>query len=269
MTRALDSRELKLILDPLRFQDLKVDINKFQQIIKSEIDMLDGKFKLDDNLNAKHRRTYYLDTDDFRLKAKNFFLRIREELDEKPHKYNVTLKCRHPDRYVSGAFDLSDPDTHKVKFEEDIIAPYVSKFSLSSNLEKEEEPKIENIEELEKIFPGLSKHSIGNGKLHKVNGFEAKELSYKIGKIMFADDDIEEIKTYLNFWYLPNEETRPLIVEFTFDYDAIKRGRSSMEEFPLSLVRNSYEFYHALQDRRIVALDFSKTKTSFAYQYRP
>ena len=90
---------------------------------------------------------------------------------------------------------------------------------------------------------------------------------------MFAadDDNVEdqEIKIYLNFWYLPNEETRPLIVEFTFDYDAIKRGTSSMEEFPLSLVRNSYEFYHSLQDRRIVALDFSKTKTSFAYQYRP
>ena len=80
MTRALDSRELKLILDPLRFQDLNVDINKFQQIIKSEIDMLDGKFKLDDNLNAKRRRTYYLDTDDFRLKAKSFFLRIREDI---------------------------------------------------------------------------------------------------------------------------------------------------------------------------------------------
>ena len=274
MTRPLDSRELKLILDPLRFQDLIVDITKFQRIVKSEIGMLDGKFKIDDNLNAKHRRTYYLDTDDFRLKAKNFFLRIREEVDEKPHKYDITLKCRHPDRYVSGAFDLADPDSQK--FEEDIIAPYVSKFSLSSQFESNKEPKIESIRELERIFQGLSNHNIDNGKLHKVNGFEAKELKFKIGKITFADDiekdnrdDQDQIKTDLNFWYLPNEETTPLIVEFTFDYGSTKKGTSSMEEFPLSLVRNSYEFYHALQDRRIVALDFSKTKTSFAYQYRP
>ena len=92
-------------------------------------------------------------------------------------------------------------------------------------------------------------------------------------KLWYDDDDNDEvqeqIKTYLNFWYLPDEKTIPLIVEFTFDYDAIKKGDPMIEEFPLSLVRNSYEFYHSLQDRRIVALDFSKTKTSFAYQYRP
>jgi len=281
LTRALDSRELKLILDPLRFQDLNVDINKFQRIVKSEIDMLDGKFKLDNNLNPDYRKTYYLDTDDFKLKSKNFFLRIREELNKNPHKYDVTLKCRHPDRYVSGAYDLSDPHGYKVKFEEDIIAPYVSKFSLSSKFENDKEPKIEDIKDLEKTFPGLSRHNIDNGKLHKVNDFVAKEISYKIGKITFADDDDddnredhEQIRTYLNFWYLPNEERVPLIVEFTFDYDSINKdavikGTASVEEFSLPLVRNSYEFYHALQDRRIVALDFSKTKTSFAYQYRP
>lgn len=37
--------------------------------------MLDGKFKLDDNLNTKRRRTYYLDTDDTRLKAKKTFFK--------------------------------------------------------------------------------------------------------------------------------------------------------------------------------------------------
>lgn len=48
------------------------------------------------------------------------------------------MKCRHLDRYVAGVFDLSDSDTHK----EDMIAPYVSKFSLSSNFEKEKNRKL-------------------------------------------------------------------------------------------------------------------------------
>ena len=63
-----------------------------------------------------------------------------------------------------------------------------------------------------------------------------------------------------------------MIVEFTFDYSAKKRKNSIdkllMEEFPLSLVQNAYEFYHALQDSRIVALESSKTKTCFAYDYK-
>jgi hypothetical protein len=272
LTRALDSRELKLILDPLRFQDPIVDIRKFQKMIKAETDMLDGKFKQEDNLDPRYRRTYYLDTDDFKLKAKSFFLRIREELEgEKKSKYDVTLKCRHPDRYISGAFDLSDPSKHRVKFEEDIIAPYISKFSLSSKYDDDKEPEIQDIKGLERKFPGLGKHDIENGKLHKVNDFEAEEVSYKVGKIRFADKDDENeerVKIFLNFWYSPNEKRLPLVAEFTFDYDANNRGTSLMEEFPLSLVSKSYEFYHALQDRRIVSLDSSKTKTSFAYQYR-
>ena len=41
-----------------------------------------------------------------------------------------------------------------------------------------------------------------------------------------------------------------------------------MEEFPLKLVKNTYEFYQALQDRRIVDLESFKTKTSFAYNHK-
>lgn len=278
MNKPLDSRELKLILDPKRFQDLNSGIEKFQQIVKSEMDSLGGTFEKEKDIKMKHRRTWYLDTENFELKSKNFFFRIREEEDEGDKEYDVTLKCRHEDRYISADYDLNSSikKDYEVKFEEDIIAPYVSKFSMSAKYKDSEKPEIHSIDELKSIFPGLHNHGLKEGKLKKVNDFEAKEISCKIGKILFDNDNSDEdnqIKTDLNFWYLPNDGRIPLIVEFTFHYSAKKRKNDTdkllMEEFPFSLVQNAYEFYHALQDSRIVDLESSKTKTCFAYDYKP
>lgn len=277
MNKPLDSRELKLILDPKRFQDLNSGIEKFQQIVKSHIESLGGTFDMEKDPEKNHRRTWYLDTENFELKSKNFFFRIREEEDKGYKEYDVTLKCRHEDRYISANYDLisSIKKEYEVKFEEDIIAPYVSKFSMSAKYKDKEKPEIHNIGELKLIFPGLHNHELKEGKLKKVNDFEAKEISCKIGKILFDnanDEEDNQIKTDLNLWYLPGDERIPVIVEFTFDYSAKKRKNSIdkllMEEFPLSLVQNAYEFYHALQDSRIVDLESSKTKTCFVYDYK-
>ena len=52
----------------------------------------------------------------------NFFLRIREEQNS----YDITMKRRHPDRYISASYDLTHPANYSVlrskgfKFEEDI-----------------------------------------------------------------------------------------------------------------------------------------------------
>jgi len=100
LNKPLDSRELKLILDPKRFQDLNSGIEKFQQIVKSHIESLGGTFDMEKDPEKNHRRTWYLDTENFELKSKNFFFRIREE-DKGDKEYDVTLKCRHEDRYIS------------------------------------------------------------------------------------------------------------------------------------------------------------------------
>jgi hypothetical protein len=73
MNRSLDSREFKLILKPKIFQDLYEGIKKVQKIIDKEVEMLNGKFKPDSNLKQKFRRTYYLDTLNFRLNPKISF----------------------------------------------------------------------------------------------------------------------------------------------------------------------------------------------------
>jgi len=289
MSRSLDSREFKLILKPKIFQDLNEGIKKVQKIIDKEVEMLNGKFIPNSDLKQKLRRTYYLDTPKFRLKSKNYFLRVRE--DKESNKYDITLKCRHPDRYISSSYDLSSSmKKSTIKFEEDIIAPHISKFSISVNFEENQEPEINNLEKLKTIFPGLHTQDLGDEILEKVNKFEAKEISVKLGKISYnnnnngEDDDYDdEIKTFLNLWYSPkNNKGKPVIVEFTYDYAAIKKKEEGkeqtkdkkekkilIEEFPFSLVRNTYQFYNSFQDRKkIVDLRSSKTKTEFAYKHK-
>ena len=230
--------------------------------------MLNGKFIPESNLKQKFRRTYYLDTPNLRLKSNNFFLRVRE--DKESNKYDITLKCRHPDRYISASYDLtSSMKKSTIKFEEDIIAPHVIKFSISVNFEENQEPEINNLEKLKTIFPGLHTQDLGDGILEKVNKFEAKEISVKLGKISYnnnkdgEDDDYDnEINTFLNLWYSPKNKGKPVIVEFTYNYAAIKKKEEGkeqnkgkkkekilIEEFPFSLVRNTYQFYNSLQNR--------------------
>jgi hypothetical protein len=266
-------------LKPNLFKKFNSGIREVQEVIDSEVKKLNGTFKSrDSDLKLKNRKTYYLDSSDFRLNSKNFFLRLRE--DEKSIKYDVTLKCRHPDRYISSAYDLSDLKMYDTKFEEDIIAPHISKFSMSVNFEDDREPKFGSIEKLRSIFPRLISKDLGHGKLLKVNNFEAKEISIKIvydGKKGNKKDD-NKVTLFLNLWYSPNDESTPVIVEFTYSYVAISPSSSIsnksnkkntlIEEFPLSLVRNTYQFYKSLQKTRMADLSTSKTKTEFAYTYK-
>ena len=130
--RPLTSREFKIMLDTNRFMDRKKGTKEISTIIESLIEKKGGKFNGDSE--EKERRTWYLDTNTYELYYNNnFLLRIRKE--KKSEEYDVTLKCRHPDRYVSASHDLSSSVKGiEIKFEEDIVTPFISKFSLSASL---------------------------------------------------------------------------------------------------------------------------------------
>jgi hypothetical protein len=79
LSKSLDSREFKLILKPKVLKNLNKGIKKIQKIIDFKVDTLNGRFKPDPDLKLKYRRTYYLDTGNYKLRSKNFFLRVRED----------------------------------------------------------------------------------------------------------------------------------------------------------------------------------------------
>jgi len=118
-----------------------------------------------------------------------------------------------------------------------------------------------------------------NLSLEKVNNFEAKEISVSTGKIKFEDKDTSTNDLYLNFWYLSDdkEEKNPLIIEFSFDYNAKdKRNKSkgsfdekTLEEFSISLIRKINDFYLGLfKQENFIDLKESKTKTEFVYEWK-
>jgi len=277
--RPVVAREYKLILNNLAFEEKEDGIEKFVNLVK--IRLLgsrdpEGEAHFISSRDDKKRRVWYLDTSDFKIKNSSFLLRIRKENDKE---YVTSLKCRNPDRYIASSYDLStDNQKVKSKFEEDIIAPFASNFSLSATFETEDEPRIVSIGDLVSIFPGLSELNVNEDEtLHKVNNFEAREFSCQIGSIEFGNEG-SVAETSLEFWYLPGEVKKqpPLIVEFTFDYNAKEREfkdklekGSLLEEFPTSQVVTANMFYRSMQEiKEFKGPENAKTKTQFAYEYR-
>jgi hypothetical protein len=281
--RPLTSREFKIMLQTDHFTDRKKGVKEISSIIESIIEKQGGKFEAPNNYDEVERRTWFLDTNAYELYCdKKFLLRIRKEKGSGV--YDVTLKCRHPDRYVCALYDLSaaeDAETKfKTKFEEDIITSKmtdgsvtsISKFSLSATLEDKEIPDFKKIKDLVSIFPNLELGGIGfNEPLTVVNNFKAIEISSKIGAITFSDDD-NDVVPELNLWYSPTEDEKPLIIEFTFKCKATKHDKDKdeetfLEKYPKKLVLGASKFYESLQKcNNIIDLDTTKTKTDFVYQ---
>jgi hypothetical protein len=267
--RPIVSRELKLMLKAKKFGNRDKAIKKkVIPAIKSQIQKQGGNIKED--VEEKECRVWYLDTQRHELNRNhNFFLRIREEQNS----YDITLKCRHPDRYVSASYDLSHPSDHPrlrirgFKYEEDITTPFQSKFSSQAKFEDHKKPELRTFQDILTLYPDLKSLNITPDKnLKKVNKFVAKEISYKLGGIVFADGN--NIVSEMSMWYLSDKDKSPAIVELDFDCNAQETAESnqiSLEEFPLSLIKNVNNLYSSLQRETFVDLDISKTKTEFAY----
>lgn len=139
--------------------------------IKSQIQKQRGN--IEEHIEENECRVWYLDTQHHELnRNNNFFLRVREERN----RYDFTLKCRHPDRYISASYDLSNPSNHSglkfkgFKFEEDITTPFHSKFSSQAKFEGHKKPELKNFQDILSIYPDLKSLSITPDKnLKKVN----------------------------------------------------------------------------------------------------
>lgn len=99
----------------------------------------------------------FFDTDAHALHADNAYI-VREREDMLTGEREVTLKFRHPDRYVASdrsmaAIAASDV---KTKFEEDVKPPFVSVFSFSTTQPLESEAVCSvRVQDVAMLFPGL------------------------------------------------------------------------------------------------------------------
>jgi hypothetical protein len=132
------SREYKVMLLPDRFpgaeEEARPQVDRFWTDVGRLLEPLDiptyGAF---DRVKA-HRRIRFFDTVDHSLNGRRYVFRERIDIDTDERE--VTLKFRHPDRYVAQDRDMdgrADGDT-KTKFEEDVKPPFVSVFSYSTTI---------------------------------------------------------------------------------------------------------------------------------------
>lgn len=247
------------MLNTDRFKDRGKGSEKFLDLITFLIGKEGGRV-VEKQDTEERRQTSYLDTPQFALRQKGFALRLREEAD----RFQINLKCRNSDRYISAAQDVSGKDG-KIKFEEDILPPFVSKFSHSNSIETDAMPNLKTMKKVTSLFPGLSKLNLGkNTPIKTANEFKALEVTRRLCQFQFKKTEI--LKASLSFWYLVNDTDWPLIGEFSFDYDAAVQEQVELEEYSLSVVDGASRFFRAIQNQ-VGWLDFTTTtKTAFALE---
>jgi len=254
------SREYKVMLNSHRFKDKDRGAEEFLELIAFLITKERGTV-IERQNKEERRQTSYLDTPQFVLRQNGFSLRLREEAD----RFQVNLKYRDADRYVSAGKDLSASSAGKIKFEEDILAPFTSKFSHSNSIESAQRPQLGVMREVTSLFPGLKELGIDeNTPVTTANNFKALEVTRKLCKFQF--DQTEILKASLNFWYLLNETHWPLVAEFSFDYDATKKVDGELESYSNSVVEGASGFFRSLLNLAGWLDLTTTTKTSFALE---
>lgn len=221
----------------------------------------------DKGRKEEDRTTWYLDTRTHEFRRAGFILRVRREISKSGDpKYKLTLKHRNRDRYLAGAPTKIVRGEDR-KFEQDIVPPFRGVYSLSASEKTKADLTLKRVKDVAAFFPHIADIGIDGGtKLHVVSGFKAAEIADKARIFLFGDD---EVKACVSFWYFDQaREGAPLIVEFSFDYDALKPkefGEAVLEEFPRNAVVASRTVFEALQRQSGWVNRDATTKTAYAY----
>ncbi len=282
--RPITSREYKLLLNTERFRDRKAGARLFWQVLGFLVENQGNAVIPDeddpDKNQEKCRTTWYVDTPGYELQRANITLRVREELDAKKP-FKVTLKYRAPDRYTPAGCDVSCKEEVKpedVKFEEDIVPPFVSKFSYSVSFKSADLPGLDKMGDAVELFPGLAAYDIQkNAPLQVVNGFRAHEVMHYIGKMSLEKMPVVAkgleppdfvVKVALSHWYLrPDQNDYPLVTEFSFSYDAKPEGHEDrLEKFPPTVVAGANRLFRDVQNQAGWLAQFGSTKTAYVFE---
>ncbi|MFL5382559.1 MAG: hypothetical protein ACJ8GN_08625 [Longimicrobiaceae bacterium] len=266
------SREYKLTLAAARFEDRAAACGELLQRVREIVAGVGGtpveQAELSDKTEKK-RRTWFLDTPAKAFREAGFFLRVRRE---KKTEYTLTLKRRSPDRYLSASADVTCRIVgakEKPKFEEDILPPFVSKFSRSNSAEElAEEPSLRTVGEAAALFSSLGGLGVATDEPVRVGGIQAFEIVQLMGGFRF--DPGVDVKMSTTFWYDSEAmEGVPLVAELSYDYDApekkaLEEDPIRLEGFPIATVRGAFEVFRLLQGEAEWIDPTGSTKSDFA-----
>jgi hypothetical protein len=265
--RKVVSREYKVMLQAPRFAGTRRQLLDTARRLWDEFSRAAGPVIADargtlDTIE-KERLIVFLDSDAQHLRAAGYIFRVRRPLDGKPPE--VTLKFRHPDRYVAESRQMKSARLRtETKFEEDIKAPFVSLYSFSSSGALGKTPVPATLADVSRLFPDLSKQLgqvDGRLTLSDVNNFAARELVITGATVKIGSKPKVECECALIIWYHQDgSATEPLAVEFSYRYGD-EKGR-----YGGKAARRAFDAFETMQRELTGWIDPNpRTKTAFVY----
>jgi hypothetical protein len=263
----ITSREYKMMLQAAKFVGDDGQLSKtagslwrdLASIILPSVLAISGT----DDVDRKRRKVCFLDTADRQLRGRDYVVRERVDLDDGERE--VTLKFRHPDRYISQDRDMEPAKdfSEDMKFEEDIKPRFQAVYSFSSSVLLKPDNKLETLEDVHGLFPGLAKAVEDipeSAPLAIVGDFVGYERVIKGTTFQIGEDPDVFAECSLTLWYAEEEGEEPLVAEFSFKYDDKK------EDYTAAQARRAYDAFLAIQDKLGDWIDSeSMTKTAYVY----
>lgn len=267
-SRAVVSREYKVMLKAEKFAGPPKQLlgsarrlwTDFLRSVESIVLETDGTF---DKI-GKQRLIVFLDSAGQHLRTGGYIFRVRRALDG--GQPEVTLKFRHPDRYVAEGRQMKSPRLRtKTKFEEDIKPPFVSLYSLSTRGRIGKKSIPSSLNGVARLFPDLSKRlrkADRAAALREVNGFTARELVITGPLLRIGMTPTIHLECALIVWYdHKGAESTPVVVEFSYRYG------NAAGEYGGKVARRAFDLFAAVQNEMTEWLDPNPhSKTAFVYR---
>jgi hypothetical protein len=263
------SREYKVMLRPTLFRGAEKSLIADAHTLWRDVSKQIGKVVVDvsgDLSRIKARRLItFFDTRRHRLDEAHYIFRERRETDA-PRR-EVTLKFRHPDRFLAQARDMkarTSGDT-KTKFEEDIKGPFVSLHSFSTTVAVADAAKFARLGDVMELFPDLADRISGADKdepLRAVNNFTAREVVVDGALAQMGKTPKVDTEWALIVWYDERgSNEKPIAVELSYRY-----GDKS-EDYSGGVTRRASEVFDVIQSGLKRWVDPKpRTKTAVAFQ---
>ncbi|NET59096.1 MAG: hypothetical protein F6K47_24020 [Symploca sp. SIO2E6] len=268
MKQNVVSREYKVMLKAERFVGSQLALiekaKAFWNIFKDSIQ--DIVLDTDGSLNKvkKERIVKFYDSSEHGLRANNYVFRERVTLGTR--KREVTLKYRHPDRYISQDRDLSAANVKKgkTKFEEDIKLPFIKLYSFSTKQRISEKKSLNKLKDISELYPALKKRlkvAQANDSIDVVGNFTAREVVIAGADFQIGKSPKREAECVLIVWYDEAvEEEKPVVVEFSFKYE------NEREEYDGKVAQRAYDVFGRFNDILAEWVDLEgPTKTAYVY----
>jgi hypothetical protein len=265
--QTIGSREYKLMLDAARFAGDEEHLKEAAGTLWGELAAIIIPHAIavsgTDDVEHRRREVRFFDTADKWLRTSDYA--FRERVDREAGEREVTLKFRHPDRFISQDRDMQPADGFEpdLKFEEDIKPPFQSLYSFSSNTLVKDDTELETLKGVARLYPGLP-DSVDEfpetEPLSVVGGLTAYERVVKGTSFKIRNKPEVSAECSLTLWYDSEQGEAPLLAEFSFKY------ADPDEAYSGKMARRAYGAFVAIQNGLGKWIDAkSPTKTAYVY----